>query len=224
MSQESFRIVDLSASREERTEQAARLLFTAFRDRSASWPDIESARHEVLDSLTPGRLSRVAIDDAGDVLGWIGGQPQYEGAVWELHPLVVAASARRRGVGRALVLDLEARAAERGALTLWLGSDDELGETSLGGADLYADLPAKPAVPMHDARPDPVSRVRPYLAPWDAGVRPEDALAGPGSPFHPALIRAPPGSPPVREPAAPAPGAARCAPPEPRTRRRGSSG
>ena len=143
MSQESFRIVDLSASREERTEQAARLLFTAFRDRSASWPDIESARHEVLDSLTPGRLSRVAIDDAGDVLGWIGGQPQYEGAVWELHPLVVAASARRRGVGRALVLDLEARVAERGALTLWLGSDDELGETSLGGADLYADLPAK---------------------------------------------------------------------------------
>jgi aminoglycoside 6'-N-acetyltransferase I len=41
------------------------------------------------------------------------------------------------------VADLEALVAARGALTLLLGSDDELFETSLGGADLYHDLPSR---------------------------------------------------------------------------------
>ena len=143
MSQRLFRIVDLTAEDNECIEQAAQLLLAAFRDRSAAWPDIESARSEVLESLTPGKLSRIAVDDASNVLGWIGGESQYDGAVWELHPLVVAATARRRGVGRALVEDLEASVAERGALTLWLGSDDEINETSLGDVDLYDELPAK---------------------------------------------------------------------------------
>ena len=143
MSQESFRIVDLSATDEKRIEQAAQLLFTAFRSRSAAWSDIDSARAEVLESLAPGNVSRIAIDDAGEVLGWIGGQPQYDGLVWELHPLVVSPAVRRRGIGRALVENLEASVAERGALTLWLGSDDEINETSLGSVDLYDDLPAK---------------------------------------------------------------------------------
>ena len=68
--------------------------------------------------------------------------PTYDGRVWEIHPLVVAESARRRGIGRALVEDLERLAERRGALTLWAGSDDEHGETSLSGVDLYADIPA----------------------------------------------------------------------------------
>ncbi|HEU6451018.1 MAG TPA: GNAT family N-acetyltransferase [Gemmatimonadaceae bacterium] len=137
------RIVDLNAADQGRVEQAARLLLGAFRDRSAAWPDIDSARQEVLESLEPGRISRLAIDNAQNVLGWIGGQPQYDGAVWELHPLVVAPHVRRRGIGRALVEDLEKAVVERGALTLWLGSDDEIDETSLSRVDLYDDLPAK---------------------------------------------------------------------------------
>lgn len=137
------RIVDLNAADQEHLRQAAQLLLDAFRHRSAAWPDIESARREVMESLEPGKISRVAVDDAGNVLGWIGAQPQYDGAVWELHPLVVAPHIRRRGLGRALVEDLEAIVAQRGALTLWLGSDDEIDETSLGNADLYTELPAK---------------------------------------------------------------------------------
>ena len=139
----AFSIIDLSAANPKHIEQAARLLFEAFSDRAAAWPDIESARREVEESLDPGKISRVAIDDEQQVLGWIGGQPQYDGAVWELHPLVVAPHVRRRGVGRALVQDLERIVVERGALTLWLGSDDEIDETSLSRVDLYDDLPAK---------------------------------------------------------------------------------
>ena len=63
------------------------------------------------------------------------------GRVWELHPIVVAASHRRQGIGRALVQDLERVVEPQGALTLWLGSDDEHDETSLSGIDLYSDVP-----------------------------------------------------------------------------------
>jgi aminoglycoside 6'-N-acetyltransferase I len=139
----SFSILDLSTSDSHHIEQAVQLLLDAFRDRAAAWPDIDSAHREVLESLEPGKISRVLIDDRRNVLGWIGGQPQYDGAVWELHPLVVSPHVRRRGIGRALVEDLEKAVAERGALTLWLGSDDEIDETSLSRVDLYDDLPAK---------------------------------------------------------------------------------
>ena len=91
------------------------------------------------ESFAPGRISLVALDAQGRAIGWIGGIEQYDGHVWELHPLVVDA-AQRRGVGRALVAALEARLLERGALTLWLGTDDETGQTSLSGVDLYPDV------------------------------------------------------------------------------------
>ena len=40
-----------------------------------------------------------------------------------------------------MVQDLESLVAQKGALTLWTGSDDENGETHLSGTDLYADIP-----------------------------------------------------------------------------------
>jgi len=58
-------------------------------------------------SLAGDRLSLLAEDESGVVLGWIGGISQYDGHVWELHPLIVHPSHRRRGVGRALVQALE---------------------------------------------------------------------------------------------------------------------
>jgi aminoglycoside 6'-N-acetyltransferase I len=137
------RIIDLEPSAADHIAQTARLLHEAFLHRTASWPDIASARDEVLRSIEPENMSRVAIDETDRVVGWIGGQPQYDGVVWELHPLVVAAHARRQGIGRALVRDLEALVAARGAVTLWLGSDDEIGETSFADVDLYDDLPAR---------------------------------------------------------------------------------
>ena len=135
-----MRILDLPADRPDWIDETARILFDAIRPRSDAWPTLEAARAEVLDSLEPGRISRVMLDD-GRVVGWIGSQPHYDGNAWELHPLMVAPSHQGRGIGTALVRDLERRVARRGALTLWVGSDDERNETSLGGADLYADLP-----------------------------------------------------------------------------------
>jgi aminoglycoside 6'-N-acetyltransferase I len=135
-------IHDLSADAAEWREQAARLLFESFRGRSPAWPDLAAARAEVDDSLEPGRISRVSVADL-EVVGWIGAQPQYDGHVWELHPLVVSERHRGSGIGGALVRDLESAVAARGALTLWVGADDENFETSLGGVDLYDDLPAR---------------------------------------------------------------------------------
>jgi aminoglycoside 6'-N-acetyltransferase I len=134
-------IVDLRTDARELIEQAAQLLLEAFGNRAEDWHDLESARQEVLASLAPDHVSRVFVDQSARVLGWIGGAPEYGGRVWEIHPLVVDASHRRRGVGRALVEDLERLVAQRGALTLWAGSDDEQNETTLGGTDLYADIP-----------------------------------------------------------------------------------
>lgn len=133
-------IEDLTATDSARIEAAASLLHAAFAPLGA-WTTMAEARQEVVDSLGVDRVSRVAVADDGAVLGWIGAIRQYDGLVWELHPLVVDEARRRVGVGRALVLDLEALLTARGALTLWAGSDDVAGETSLGGVDLYAALP-----------------------------------------------------------------------------------
>ncbi len=139
----TMRITDLSRDDASGITQAANLLHESFRSRSSAWPDIGSAQNEVILSLGSPKISRVALDESGRVVGWVGAQPQYDGLVWEIHPLVVAPQSRRRGIGRALVRDVEALVGARGGLTLWLGSDDELGETSLANVDLYAGLPAR---------------------------------------------------------------------------------
>lgn len=139
-----MRIVDLSPDDDRAIRAVAALLVAGFAEHyPEAWPDLEAALEEVRESLSPDRLSLVAIDEDGTVLGWIGGIPQYHGKVWELHPIVVIGERQRGGIGRALVERLEARAAERGGLTMWLGTDDEDGQTSLFGVDLYDDLPSR---------------------------------------------------------------------------------
>ncbi len=136
-----FSIADLDPGHERIVRQAAILLVEGFKDHwPDAWPDMEAALEEVHESLGEGRISRVALDQSGTVLGWIGGIPSYGGNVWELHPLVVRPDLQRQGIGRALVADLEARLRERGALTLWLGTDDEDGMTTLSGVDLYPNV------------------------------------------------------------------------------------
>jgi aminoglycoside 6'-N-acetyltransferase I len=135
-----FAIEDLTAVDGARIEQAAALLHSAFFPLGA-WTIMDEARQEVLDSLGPDRISRVALDPGDAVVGWIGAIREYDGLVWQLHPIVVDESKRRRGIGRALILDLEAILTDRGALTLWAGSDDLAQETSLGGVNLYSALP-----------------------------------------------------------------------------------
>lgn len=136
-----MQIVSLRETDEDLIQQLAQLLFESFQENwPEAWPTLEDALQEVRNSLEPGRLSRVVVDETGTVLGWIGGIQQYEGNVWELHPLVVKTGYRRQGIGRLLVRDLEQQVKEQGGLTLWVGTDDESGQTSLSGVNLYPNI------------------------------------------------------------------------------------
>ena len=101
---------------------------------------MDDALEEVHGMQVPERISRVALDEAGTAVGWIGGIPGYDGKVWELHPLAVAPERQKQGIGRRLVQDFEAQVKARGGLTITLGSDDEAEMTSLSNADLYDNL------------------------------------------------------------------------------------
>ena len=124
-------------------EAAAAALVAGFREHwPEAWPDMDAARAEVQTALEAEKLCRAAFDDAGKLLGWIGGYHSYA-FLWELHPLVVHPDCQGQGVGRALVADFEALVRERGGLTVMLGSDDDDAMTSLTGVDLYADVPGQ---------------------------------------------------------------------------------
>lgn len=47
---------------------------------------------------------------------------------------------RGRGIGRSLVFDLEKQVKQRGGLILWVGTDDEDNQTTLGGINFYEHL------------------------------------------------------------------------------------
>jgi aminoglycoside 6'-N-acetyltransferase I len=151
-----FHIVDLAPQPAQIREQVARL---ARRALSHMAPDylttLEAGLEEIVYLDETGHISRVALDDAtGEALGWVGGLPTYPPHTWELHPLAVKPEAQGRGIGRALVADLEAQVAARGGITVQLGSDDQVGQTSLFGADLYTDvLGALARITTHDNHP-----------------------------------------------------------------------
>src|SRR6266581_5799923 len=136
-----MKIVDLHSDDESTIHEVATLLVEGFAANwPEAWPDLESALEEVRESFAAGRISRVALDEDGMVLGWIGGISHYRGHVWELHPLVVRVNQQGKGIGRALVADLEERVKERGGLTITLGTDDVTGQTSLAGIDLFPNV------------------------------------------------------------------------------------
>jgi aminoglycoside 6'-N-acetyltransferase I len=130
-------IISLTSANTSLIHQCADLLVEGFQHMTDTWDTFDEALEEVHGMLDPERICRAMVDDGGLVLGWIGGIPEYDGNVWELHPLVVRQSAQRRGVGRALVADLEVQVKARGGLTIQLGADDQINSTSLGGVDLY---------------------------------------------------------------------------------------
>ncbi len=136
-----MQIKDLTSADADAMEQAAALLVLAFKEHwPNAWPRQEAARAEVHESLRPDRISRIAVDGEGTILGWVAGIRAYDGMAWELHPLVVHPKHQRKGIGRALVTDLEARVLARGGRSIYLGSDDEDGMTSVGHIDLYPDV------------------------------------------------------------------------------------
>lgn len=136
-------IVDFTPDHQKQIEQVAQLLLQAFVHIPDAWATLQDARNEVQESFASGRISRVALDENEDAVGWVGGIPQYDGNVYELHPLAIKPEYQRHGIGRALVADFEQQVRERGALTVVLGTDDEFGGTNLYGEDLYPDIAAQ---------------------------------------------------------------------------------
>jgi aminoglycoside 6'-N-acetyltransferase I len=132
--QHRWAVEDLRPSDSDAIDQAASLLVAAFPHWTAT---VEDARNEVVPLLEPDHMCLAARTE-GNVLGWIGAIPAYSHA-WELHPLVVREDVRGQGIGRALVAALEERVRQRGALTLYLGTDDDgpVPCTSAGGIALF---------------------------------------------------------------------------------------
>jgi aminoglycoside 6'-N-acetyltransferase I len=133
-----MKIISPTLDDERLLRQAAQLLMDAFREHwPEAWPTRDEALQEIHEMLETDRICRAAVDDAGNLLGIIGGIPTYDGNVWELHPLAVQPNMQGRGIGRALVEDFEEQVRMRGGLTITLGSDDEDNMTSLSDVDLF---------------------------------------------------------------------------------------
>lgn len=130
-------ILDLENSNQQYIKQTAKLLQNCF---EGAWDNFDCAIEEVKNSIDQQKISRVAIDEKNEVIGWISGNQQYNGNVWELHPLVVAKAWQRKGIGSALVHDFEEIVRSRGGITIFLGTDDEHNATTLGGIDIYPGL------------------------------------------------------------------------------------
>lgn len=134
-------ILSFTRENERILQQAAQLLVDAFREHwPEAWPTLKDGMQEIQEMLDNERICRAAIDDQGNLLGIIGGIPQYDGHVWELHPLAVQPNQQGHGIGRALVTDFEEQVRLRGGLTITLGSDDEDNMTTLSNVDLYENL------------------------------------------------------------------------------------
>ena len=134
-------IISLLPENDHLIRQAAQLLVNGFKEHWPDvWPTLEDGLEDLHEMLQSERICRVAIDEQGHLLGIIGGVSQYDGHVWELHPLAVEPNMQGRGIGRALVEDFEEQVRLRGGLTITLGSDDDDNMTSLSGVDLYENL------------------------------------------------------------------------------------
>ena len=135
----SPRFLDLTPENEAAIEEIVAFLPACF----APWRYLQSPREapaEVLESLAAPRISRIAVGEDGTVLGWCGGIPEYNGRVWELHPMAVRPDQQRKRVGRMLLADFEACVRQRGGLTVVLGTDDVDGASTAHGVDLYPDV------------------------------------------------------------------------------------
>lgn len=120
--------------------KAAEVLLDGFTTSGINpWENLTEAIEEIRESLSEDRISRVAVDNEENVLGWIGAFHDYA-LVWELHPLVVRSDLQNQGIGTALVKDLERRIKSRGGLVIKLGTDDENDRTSIGGIELYPNV------------------------------------------------------------------------------------
>ena len=141
MSDLEVQIITLSPGDDEAIEQVAALLIEGFKAHSPNaWSNMAAALEEVRESFGENRISRIALDSNGEIVGWIGGLNLYDGNVWEIHPLVVRPNRQGQGIGQQLVHDFEDLVRKRGGLTIWVGADDEDNMTTLAGIDLYPNV------------------------------------------------------------------------------------
>lgn len=132
-------IVDFTALPPARHTDAARILREALAHLPSAYNAPGEAEAEVaLRCADRDWLGHAALEGER-LVGWIGAIRTYSHG-WEIHPLVVAPDRQRCGIGSALLAALEARARSAGVLTLFLGSDDDYGGTTLFGRDLWPDV------------------------------------------------------------------------------------
>ena len=134
-----MKIEDLSLDDDHAIEQVVGLLVDYAPNRAAAWVDSDSALDTLEEVTDEDSIARIALDDAGNVVGFAAATPQYSHA-WELHPIVVARDEQGRGVGRALLADIEELVAAEGGLTVYLGADDLDNSTSAAADDLFPDV------------------------------------------------------------------------------------
>ena len=132
-------IVDFKSLSVDQRAAAARILRAALAELPSGYRAPGEAEAEVaLRCIQDDWLGYAALDDER-LVGWIGAIKTYDHG-WEVHPLVVAPDRQRRGIGSAMLAALEAHARRDGVLTLFLGSDDDYGGTTLFGRDPWPDV------------------------------------------------------------------------------------
>lgn len=134
-------IVSMACMDKKKLDEAAQILTDSL---PLGWASLSEALDEIHKLISQGNTLIAAVEN-GEVIGWGGIISQYDGNVFELHPLAVRADMRKKGAGTAIVHALEKLARRRGGITMLLGADDEAagGETSFANADLYDDLPKR---------------------------------------------------------------------------------
>jgi len=135
----SFAIVDFATLTTHQLAAAARVLrealahvISGYQSPGDAEDEVETLRNE------PEWLGFAALEQDA-LIGWIGAMRTYSHG-WELHPLVVDPPHQRRGVGSALLAQLESRARAEGVITLYVGSDDDYGGTNLFGRDVFPNV------------------------------------------------------------------------------------
>ena len=134
MENRAVRIVRLTGEDREKLLECAKLLFVCFEH---AWNTMEEAEEDMLRIREAGPVLAAVEEEL--VVGFIGTRATYEPYGWELHPLAVEERSRKKGIGSLLIKEIEKEAVNRGAIVMYLGTDDEDGATSLSEGDLFID-------------------------------------------------------------------------------------
>lgn len=127
-------LINSKQSSSHEKKQAAAILLDRL---SVGWPTLKDAQEEVHSFANRDGELVFAVEDE-KVVGLCGFLRNYPYA-YEMHPLAVAKEYEGRGIGKLLLSHIESLAKQEGALTMYLGTDDELEntQTSLRDSDLY---------------------------------------------------------------------------------------